>query len=685
MGWPFFGETLEFLKPHSSNSIGCFLQQHCSRYGKVFKSHLFGSPTIVSCDLELNMFILQNEGKLFETSYPKPIHGILGKYSLLLVSGDLHKKLRNIVVSFTSSSKSTPEFLHCVENLSISMMESWKNHKQIAFFQEAKTFTLSVMVKHLLSIKPGEPLASEILQDFETYMKGFVSLPLYVPGTAYAKAVKARARLSSTVKEIIRKREKRNDDHEGLNTKGEDFLDVILSKQSLSDEEMVSIALDILLGGYETTSTLMALIVYFLGHAPNAFQKLKEEHQNVAENKKETEPLNWEDYKKMQFTYHIICEAMRCGNVVKFVHRKALRDVKFKGMVIPSGWKVLPIFTAAHFDPSLHDKPLEFNPWRWIHDKEISKKVTPFGGGPRLCPGAELAKVVTAVFLHHLVLNYRFIWYLKMSSTVVDVPPKGGFSFDLCRRNDMLSKNGVKPPSYRKTGTTIVGLIFQDGVILGADTRATEGPIVCDKNCEKIHYMAPNIYCCGAGTAADTEAVTDMVSSQLQLHRYHTGRESRVVTALTLLKKHLFNYQGYVQAALVLGGVDVTGPHLHTIYPHGSTDTLPFATMGSGSLAAMSVFESKYKEGLTREEGIQLVSEAICSGIFNDLGSGSNVDVCVITKGHKEYLRNHLLPNPRTYVSSKGYTFSKKTEVLLTKITPLKEKVEVIGGDAMEE
>lgn len=50
--------------------------------------------------------------------------------------------------------------------------------------------------------------------------------------------------------------------------------------------------------------------------------------------------------------------------------------------------------------------------------------------------------------------------------------------------------------------------LLQDGVILGADTRATEGPIVADKNCEKIHYMAPNIYCCGAGTAADTEAVT---------------------------------------------------------------------------------------------------------------------------------------------------------------------------------
>lgn len=263
---------------------------------------------------------------------------------------------------------------------------------------------------------------------------------------------------------------------------------------------------------------------------------------------------------------------------------------------------------------------------------------------------------------------------------------KGGFSFDLCRRNDMLSKKGVKLPGFLKTGTTIVGLVYQDGVILGADTRATEGPIVADKNCEKIHYMAPNIYCCGAGTAADTEAVTDMISSQLQLHRYATGRESRVVTALTLLKTHLFGYQGHVSAALVLGGVDVTGPHLHTIYPHGSTDTLPFATMGSGSLAAMAVFESQYKEGLKRDEGIKLVCDAICSGIFNDLGSGSNVDVCVITKGNTEYLRNHQLPNPRTYISSRGYAFAKgHTEVLSTKITPLKKLVAVAEGDSMEE
>ncbi len=78
--------------------------------------------------------------------------------------------------------------------------------------------------------------------------------------------------------------------------------------------------------------------------------------------------------------------------------------------------------------------------------------------------------------------------------------------------------------------------------MLGADTRSTSGSTVADKNCEKIHYIAPNIYCCGAGTAADTENVTGMVSSALELHRYGTGRQSRVVTAMTLLKSHLFRW-----------------------------------------------------------------------------------------------------------------------------------------------
>ena len=153
-------------------------------------------------------------------------------------------------------------------------------------------------------------------------------------------------------------------------------------------------------------------------------------------------------------------------------------------------------------------------------------------------------------------------------------------------------------------------------------------------------------------------------------------------------------YQGHIGAALVLGGVDATGPHLFTIHPHGSTDKLPYVTMGSGSLAAMAVFENGWKPNMEvcsqlirsrtahithynhvsscprtqREEALQLVTAAISAGIFNDLGSGSNVDACVITATHTEMLRNFVKPNERVekerrYVFRRGTTAWKSESI----------------------
>ena len=126
-------------------------------------------------------------------------------------------------------------------------------------------------------------------------------------------------------------------------------------------------------------------------------------------------------------------------------------------------------------------------------------------------------------------------------SSLLQQPSTSGFDFGLHSRNAHLSTNkGLALPKATSTGTTIVGCIYKDGIVLGADTRATEGPIVADKNCEKIHYITDNIRCCGAGTAADTEFVTALISSNMQLHQFHTGRKARVVTAMTMLKQRLF-------------------------------------------------------------------------------------------------------------------------------------------------
>merc|ERR1711998_561066 len=252
----------------------------------------------------------------------------------------------------------------------------------------------------------------------------------------------------------------------------------------------------------------------------------------------------------------------------------------------------------------------------------------------------------------------------------------GGFNFENVTRNQFMQEQGMKMPGFRKTGTTIVGLVYKDGVVLGADTRATGGSTVVDKNCEKIHKIADNIYCCGAGTAADTQQVTDMIASQLELHRMQTGRQSRVGTALAMMKQMLFRYQGNISAALVLGGVDFKGPYIYTVYPHGSTDNLGYATMGSGSLAAMSVFEARYKDDMDVDEAKELVKDAIFSGIFNDLGSGSNCDLCVITKDNTEFLRGYAKPNERSF--KRQYHFKPgATPILGT-------DVEVLAGSAME-
>lgn len=239
----------------------------------------------------------------------------------------------------------------------------------------------------------------------------------------------------------------------------------------------------------------------------------------------------------------------------------------------------------------------------------------------------------------------------------------GGFNFDNHFRNKVLTdKKMIPAPKTTKTGTTIVGLIYKDGVVIAADTRATGGTIVMDKNVQKIHYLAPNMYCCGAGTAADCDFMTNIMSSELELMRLNTNRiESRISTAVTKFCTKLHRYQGHIGAALIIGGVDVTGPNLVMISPYGNCSYLPYTTMGSGSLAAMSIFEAGYKDDMSLNEARDLAIKAIEAGIIHDEGSGSNVDVCVITRVSGVVKctmdRGVKMENKRLYFKPGGYSF----------------------------
>lgn len=144
--------------------------------------------------------------------------------------------------------------------------------------------------------------------------------------------------------------------------------------------------------------------------------------------------------------------------------------------------------------------------------------------------------------------------------------------------------------------------------------------------------------------------------------------------AASRLSQHAFKYGGHVGTHLIVGGFDVKGPQLIEVSNDGNMYSLPYLTLGSGSLAAMAIMESQYKEDMDQETAIQTVVAAIEAGIYHDLGSGSNVDVCLIKKGKVEYMRNLKQDNHKAYEKPEGYTFRKERVQVLNEY---KHKFEV--------
>ncbi|KAJ6706405.1 CYTOCHROME P450 26 [Salix purpurea] len=132
------------------------------------------------------------------------------------------------------------------------------------------------------------------------------------------------------------------------------------------------------------------------------------------------EPMCWSDYLSLPFTQTVITETLRMGNIIIGVMRKAVKDIEIKGYLIPKGWCAFAYFRSVHLDENNYEWPYQFNPWRWQEKDMISNSIfTPFGGGQRLCPGLDLARLEASIFLHHFVTQFRWV---AEEDTVVNFP-----------------------------------------------------------------------------------------------------------------------------------------------------------------------------------------------------------------------------------------------------------------------
>jgi len=187
-------------------------------------------------------------------------------------------------------------------------------------------------------------------------------------------------------------------------------------------------------------------------------------------------------------------------------------------------------------------------------------------------------------------------------------------------------------------GTTTLGVVCKDGVILASDTRVTMGFYVAHKFGKKVYKIDDHLGMTIAGTVADAQRVVDILIANAQLYKINMNRPMPVSSAARLIANLLFSVR-YVPLAtqVLIGGVDETGPHVFSLNPFGSLTEEKVVSTGSGSPIAYGVLEDKYREGVSINELLPIIVKAVNAAMKRDIASGNSYNVTVIDEnGYRE-------------------------------------------------
>ena len=194
--------------------------------------------------------------------------------------------------------------------------------------------------------------------------------------------------------------------------------------------------------------------------------------------------------------------------------------------------------------------------------------------------------------------------------------------------------------SILKTGTTILGIVCKDGVVMASDRQSTAGSIVMNKNSEKTKQINDYLLISGTGMVSDIQRIAKLLPAELKLKELKSKSRPSVKQSASLMANIL--YSGIrqhsmipMQAGFLLGGFNEEGTcELYSIEPAGSVVKVEDydANFGSGMPYVLGLLERQYKKGLNVKEGIELAKEAIKSSTQRDIGSGYGIDVFTITK-----------------------------------------------------
>ncbi len=187
-------------------------------------------------------------------------------------------------------------------------------------------------------------------------------------------------------------------------------------------------------------------------------------------------------------------------------------------------------------------------------------------------------------------------------------------------------------------GTTTVGLICENGVVIASERRATMGSFIATKKARKIYQLDDLVAITTAGSVGDAQTLVRWINVEAKLFKMRR-QESMTVRAISTLLSNILSgsryYPYYVQ--LLVGGVDKDGPALYSLDPMGGAiEEREIAATGSGSPIAFGVLEDRYKEKISLDEGINLAIRALTAAIKRDSASGNGIEIISISpEGYK--------------------------------------------------
>ncbi len=191
----------------------------------------------------------------------------------------------------------------------------------------------------------------------------------------------------------------------------------------------------------------------------------------------------------------------------------------------------------------------------------------------------------------------------------------------------------------KKTGTTILGMVCKDGVVIATEHRATMGTLIAHKATKKLYQIDDHLAMATAGLVGDLQVLSRYLSAEAKLYKLKRDTEMPVQSAATLMANILNQrkfYPYYVQ--LILGGWDSAGGHVYSLDAAGGSIPDKYTAGGSGSPYVFGLLEDSFKDDMIVNEGIDLALRAITAAMGRDSASGNGPDVAVINEKEFKFI-----------------------------------------------